>query len=135
MDPRTAHSLLLRRVVSQGNHGKPATPKETMIIAICFGVSIILILLSVFYYYGCLHCSRNRKVSSTSEVKSQFPLNARAAADVINGKNLSKPRTTEYTKLEEKDVDMEKGKTGAGGGGGSILAVGAILTGIASFLS
>ncbi|KAF2011306.1 hypothetical protein BU24DRAFT_278246 [Aaosphaeria arxii CBS 175.79] len=38
---------------------EPATPRQTIIIAACFGVAIFLILLLAFWYHGCLgKCSR-----------------------------------------------------------------------------
>jgi hypothetical protein len=35
---------------------KPATPKETMIITICFGVALFLLLLLVLWWYRCFCC-------------------------------------------------------------------------------
>lgn len=75
MDSITAFSILSHSIIRRDDDAddddhkdrprtygnRPATQTETIIIAIVFSVTIILILLGACYYYDCLSCGRWRR--------------------------------------------------------------------------
>lgn len=50
------HSVLPRSGVCKHPKCHPATPKQTLIIAICFAACFVLLFLLVLWYYRCFCC-------------------------------------------------------------------------------
>jgi len=112
---------------------KPATAKQTMIIAIVFGVLMFLIILMVLWWYRCLCCCcccsrKNDKRSCKERIKDGFE------GWATGGKRPEKKGA--YQKVEEQQhaggssaivvPTVDTSYSGSGGHGGSSIGVGAM---------
>ncbi|KAF2839958.1 hypothetical protein M501DRAFT_1016043 [Patellaria atrata CBS 101060] len=132
MPPRLSHSyslsLLSRKVGSvchkSSTSCKPATKKQTFIIAICAGVGALLVLLLVLWWYRCCCCCSRRgdKRSVSQRIKDGFSGWKNGGQRPAKG-----DKAGTYEKVDEgasavsgaADVDTSYSSTAGGSSGGS----------------
>lgn len=104
---------------------KPATPRQTIIIASVFSVLVILILLLAFWYWGCLCClSRKRyqrvsKEEQTPGVPDAVAIGVIESAPHVGNKGGNGSKTQTMSGVGGGHTGGGSNNAVGGGGGGS----------------